>query len=234
MDESVGSSYVVVGCICCPIDKIAELEKQFHLMRLNFKCWGELDWSGLEEEYLEKYKQFTNIYFKEKDITFHSWAYRKPTAQELKKFFNGDEDSVMHKYEFLLLKNTLRRCVNAGIKNFYVIVDKLSGGFKQYMKTKKLLEQTASIRPSPNIIYFNPVDSRISSIMQISSLCTSAVRHTYEFDANQVNARLLDDYVRYLEKLNDNISLKFSPRIFPKLTDYKFHHISWKPLLSPK
>lgn len=227
LDESIGEKFVSIGCLCLPLNEVAELERKFITKRIEFKCWGELDWDSLSNQYLQKYIEFLKEYLTPKNVTFHSWVYPKPSSKEIDLYYQGNTDKVLYMQEFILLKNVLRKCVNCNYKNVYILLDNRDNVNKEYALTKKYLNESTEIYPKPNINFFQAVDSKICGAMQIASICTSAVRQNY--DDKSMDSRNCDIIVDELIKLNNGIDIVFNPKHLSPMFRYKFHHGLFDP-----
>lgn len=225
LDESFGQNHTVVGCLCVPKDNILALEKDFLTNRVKKNCWGELSWSGISSSYIEKYKKFLLGYLSNNNVTFHSWAYGNPDGN-----FRGNKNKLLHQHEYSLLKNTIRKCLNNGYKQFYILLDQGQSD-SEYALTRDYLEKTLSFKPKPEILFSSAVDSKIIGAMQISSICVCAVRYLYGTISSDVNKKLCDEIVSLLTKLNLDTSLIFSPK-YPRWDlSKKFSHCLFDPLL---
>jgi len=225
LDESFGQNHTVVGCLCVPKDDILELEQAFLTNRIKKNCWGELCWGGLSSSYIDKYKKFMSDYLSSKNVTFHSWAYANPDGS-----FKGDEKKLLHKHEYSLLKNTIRKCLNSGYKQFYILLD-TGQSDAEYALTRDYLEKTISFKPNPEILFSSAVDSKIVGAMQVSSICVSAVRYLYGTISTDVNKSLCEEIISLLTKLNLETPLNFSPKHPRWDLSKKFTHCLFDPLL---
>lgn len=225
LDESFGKSHVLIGCICTPLDFLPTLEGEFIEKRIENNCWGELDWPSISEDYISKYKDLLKTYLSHKEVTFHSWGYEIPGPE-----FKEDRSKLIFKHEYILLKNTLIKCVNGGYKKFYILLD---GGqsLKEYQLTKDYLEKQLVIKPKPEIIFYSSVDSKILATMQIVSICTSAVRYLYGNESSSKNKIVYDEIVSLLTELNGGVALNFNPKNPAWDLSRKFSHGLFDPLL---
>lgn len=225
LDESFSSKYTVIGCLCVPLDLLPKQEEGFINRRIKNNCWGELDWDGLSDGYIRKYEDFLQGYLEPKEITFHSWAYKNPGKE-----FKGDPNKLLFKHEYILLKNTVRKCVNSGYREFYILLDD-GQSLSEYQLTRGYLEKTITIKPYPKIKFYSQIDSKIVGAMQITSLCVSAVRYLYESESSDKNAELCNQIVSLLTKLNSDIPLNFNPKSPQWNLSRKLSHGLFDPIL---
>ncbi len=230
LDESIGNNYTVIGCLCFRLEDLPRYESEYISKRIHHKCWGELEWGKITSKYCPKYLDILKNYLEKPKITFHSWAYRQPSKKNLIEYFDNDGGSVIYKHECNHLKITIWKCVNYGIRDFYILLDERSDALPQYRLTREILEQPGLITPKPNIAFFSQIDSKICGAMQICSICTSAIRSCYETFAEEKKP-YFNEVIKLLTSLNNNIDLKFSPKKRPSLFQYKFQHCLFDPLL---
>jgi hypothetical protein len=225
LDESFGSQFTVVGCLCIPLSLLPRQEENFVNNRIKNNCWGELGWGGVSEEYIGKYIDFLQGYLEPEEITFHSWAYKNPGKE-----FRGDPNKLLHTHEYTLLKNTLIKSVNSGYREFYILLDD-GQSLSEYRLTREYLEKTITIRPCPKIMFYSQIDSKIVGAMQIASLCVSAVRYLYETKSSDKNVNSCNKIIATLTKLNSNTPLNFNPKAPKWNLSRKFSHGLFDPLL---
>jgi len=229
LDESFGESHTVIGCLCVPKKIILDSEQNFLANRVRKNCWGELSWGGLSTGYIDKYKKFLQDYLSTEKVTFHSWAYEDPDIR-----YKGDRKKILHKHEYSLLKNTIRKCLNEGYGEFYILLDK-GQAESEYALTRDYLEKTFSFNPKPKILFSSAVDSKIVGAMQISSICVSAVRYLYGTLSADANKKLCEEIITLLTQLNLDTPLNFSPRVPKWDLSKKFSHCLFNPqLIKPR
>ncbi len=224
LDESISNTYTVVGCLCVPLDLVSTQEENLVKTRIENKCWGEIDWDGISKGYIDKYKRILEKYLSHEKITFHSWAFKEPDAK-----FKENREKLLYQHEYLLLKHTLMKCLNAGYRKFYILLD--DGRSRQEHELTRRFLDTTNLRPKPEIVFFAHVDSKIIGAMQIASICVSAVRSLYEDEANDENKKYNNAIIELLTKLNSNTPLNFSPKKPAWDLSKKFTHCLFDSLL---
>lgn len=224
LDESFSNGFTTIGCLCLPIDKLREKEEKWIHNRISEKIWAELKWEKVCVNFLEKYKKFIVDYIEDDEITFHSWTYKTPSGNEVAKFYSGDSSKVFYCQAYLLLRSVIRKCLNGGYdNNFYIVVDETGKrGSQEYVKTKQMLIDDNNIRPRVIIEHCGQGNSSVCGALQISDICTGAVRYAYE--NRQTATSPSDEIKELLEKINKDIPLNYSPARLPKINEFKFHH----------
>lgn len=72
IDESIGQTNSVIGCLSFPFENLLKYEHILLQKRIEHKCWAELSWDGISETYLAKYIDFLVTYLSDECVTFHS------------------------------------------------------------------------------------------------------------------------------------------------------------------
>lgn len=224
LDECKGNDFVTIGCVCLPKVKLSNLEKNFIDSRVTERCWGELKWSKVTENYLEKYKNLSDVLLSDSEVTYHSWTYKKPSAIVRARHYGigTSQDDVIYRQAYLLIRNVIRKCKNSGYDGaFYIVADESGSGQEEYKKTNELLRNDTNIRGKTTIEFCSTGNSAALGSLQVADLCTGAVTSYYEANLrNEANQKL----VEHLVELNSKVPLTFNPARLPRLQDYKMHH----------
>lgn len=232
VDESFNGDYTTLGCIAIPLNLLPDYEKDYISTRLKEKVWAEVKWSKLTESYLGKYKVILKNYLSQKDVTFHSWTYKKPTREELNRFYSGDKDKVIYRQAYLLLRNVIRKVSNSGNEEpFYIVADETGPlGLEEYKITRDLLVGDKYINPHPKLEFCSQGNSQICGALQICDVLTGATQFLYD------SKKVVDDYtanelICFLKEINKGVPINNSCPAFPRLDDFKIHHclVKYKP-----
>lgn len=229
LDESISTNFLTIGCVVLPKAKLPELEKKQVQTRLDYKLWGEIKWSKGTQSYLEKYKLFLGNYLLDKEVTFHSWTLKRPTADEIRRYYDGDGKKILYKHAYLLIRNVIRKCRNAGYKGeFYVLPDTTGEmGKNEYVETQKILKSDSNIYPPATVEFCAEGNSQVCGALQVADLCTGAVGYTYEKDFKDTSYS--EGIVDYLKEINGGIDINFEYPSLPRMKQFKLHHCFYKP-----
>jgi hypothetical protein len=225
LDESIGSQYTTVGCLCLPDDQLSHLEFDFINLRLRHKVWAEVKWEKISKAYCQKYKDILSAYLSHGDVTFHSWTYRTPSSEERTRHYNGiSAEKVIYRHAYMLIRSVIWKCRNAGYQgSYYILADETGSlGQEEYKTTQSLLKGDSNIKPSPNIDFCTTGNSMSCGAMQVSDICAGAVMSHY--DEKYSGQAACKSIVDHLKSLNQGRELNFSPSKLPTLKSAKLHH----------
>lgn len=225
LDESLGTTYNTISCVCLHEETLVELEKNLVKFRLDNKLWGELKWQKISSRYTDKYIQFLEHYIGAAGVTFHTWTFKKPTRKELIDHYDSDKSKIVYVQAFLLIRSVIWKHRNSGYKgSYYILADSTEErGIYEYKTTNRLLRNDRRIFPKAEIDFCSTGASHICSALQIADLLAGATNHKYElcstgFEAGQ------NKIIDYLEEKNNNVPLNLSAPKLPKLYEFKIHH----------
>ncbi|HET9412475.1 MAG TPA: hypothetical protein VFO38_06610 [Candidatus Saccharimonadales bacterium] len=219
-----------IGCLCFPRAIMPELESVFIADRIKHRVWAEVKWSRLCTPYCDKYKSMVSNYLASSQVTYHSWTYSIPSAEERKQYYNGSDSSkIIYRHAYLLIRTVIWKCRNSGYRGpFYILADETGKlGREEYKITQELLKNDAKIDPPASIDFCNTGNSTSCGAMQVVDLLTGAVMSQYDEKFSKQDACI--DFVEHLTALNNGVPLTFSSPGFPRLGAQKMQHCLFKP-----
>ena len=222
LDECIGKKYTTLGCICLPKQELPALEKSFLERRLQEKCWGEIKWSKITDNYLGKYKHLADVYLKHESATFHSWTYEKVGVTDRLLHYGGaSQDDIIFRQAYLLIRSVIWKCSNYGYREpYYIVADDSGKGVREYKKINELLQKDSAVKRQAAIEFCSTGNSAAFGCLQIADLYTGAVASCYDELGNPTSIALRD----YFQSANKDVPLSFSPAKLPTLDAYKMHH----------
>lgn len=227
LDESFEGDYCSIGCVCLPSDKLPELEHRASQYRLKERLWGELKYSKITNTYLQKYIGFLEVVFSFEQLTFHSWTYKKPSAEEIRDFYLNEAGTVMYRQAYLLLRSIIRKNINSGYRgSYYILPDTSERSIREYATTQKLLASDSNINPKPSIDFCSEGNSAVCSALQAADICTGAVQSLYSSAASSKDC--VKSIVDSLQTINSGVPIDNSPTRLPALADYRLHHCFYR------
>ncbi|MCY4011061.1 MAG: hypothetical protein OXF30_03335 [Candidatus Saccharibacteria bacterium] len=228
IDESKSGSSTTVGCLCLPDSDFAKAEAMILDARIRERCWGEIKWQDARGDYASKYTRILADYFNCSDrVTFHSLTYKKLGSQaksRLKRLFpdrSWDEERVLDRRTYQLIRTVIWKCRQAGYDSSYYIIGDRRGSDDNsvYRTIGDLLAKDSKVRIKPQ--FCSTGTSAVLGSLQIADLCAGAIASCYEvsyhqLDTQQIKAKLIE--------INKNVELTYSPSRLPKLHDHRLHH----------
>lgn len=209
LDESEPGTTHVLGGLLVPLKVFSELEKKIIEFRVKNKLFGELKWSKVTPKYFDKYKDFSDIFFDSKDVTFHSICYRPVVA------------NAKAKAAYVLVRTLTWKINNAHLgDNLFILFD--SDGEPSKHLLKDVREYAAKDpRFKCKINFCHDVISHCYGIMQLADVILGSVSTSVNKDAKRNVAKT--DLLEYLVKRNNNIPLDYRLESFPQLYQQKIH-----------
>lgn len=205
IDESEESKKMILGGVLISKDKVPDFERDFVLLRIKHKLFGELKWQNIDQ-YFERYTDFLDLFFKY-DASFHAICYRHSA-----KKYNAS---------YILLRTITWKLQNAGLDNsLFVLFDNDGGLGNLGAKTIKEIAPK-DIRFKRKLEFCNQGTSHILGILQIADIITGAVCAA----VNDVSLSKEKQYiVDYITKKNDGLPLAWSSLKLPRLNQFKIHY----------
>jgi len=206
LDESEGHQKMVLGGILLSEDVLPNLEKEFVVLRIKHKLFGELKWNRIDQ-YYKRYCDFIDLLFDTKEVTFHSICYRR-----------GGTDK--YRAAFVLIRTITWKMQNAGINEpLYVLFDNDGDlGDREAREIRKIAD--VDPRFKQKLEFCSQGTSHILGAMQIADLFTGAVSSVINsMDMSSKRLHVVD----HITKRNNNVPLSWASLRLPKLYDFKIH-----------
>ena len=229
IDECEGHGKCVLGLIAIPLNQVANLERDFCVIRLETKTMGEISWKKISKNYIKKYLQFLDLFLNNTDATFHSITYSRD------KKYNA---------AYSLIRTVSWKLWNAGIKNdseLFILFDQNTeafpkpetievGGTKMievqefkssYDAIKKI--SAGDFRFRHKITYCNQGASHQLGLLQLTDLLTGAMSAVIN------NIKLSEEHTELIGHIYKSIGHDFEASraelSLPKLKSYKLHFL---------
>ena len=101
---------MVLGGVLISEKKLPEFEANFVRLRVQHKLFGEIKWQRIDQ-YHDRYCDFLDLFFDEKEMTFHSICYRRSGTDK-------------YRAAYALIRTITWKMQNAGINEpLYVLFD---------------------------------------------------------------------------------------------------------------
>jgi len=221
--------YLVIGSAWISKKALCELEKKATELRINSKCWGEVEWhktaGGLTPQLLQFYKDFIDLAFQDEKVLLHFIVVKKDLLR-MSEFHQQSEELVKYKFMHLLLSRHGKRLLttSAQKKDMHIIYD----SFQQSKKSqagKWSLKMRAYIESylGESIDHVQPCNSHISSLVQICDLVTGAIGTSWNVSPSKIHPHK-KEIMEHIEK-----RIGKGLRAPTALTDRDFNVWVWRP-----
>jgi hypothetical protein len=206
LDESKEHKEKILGGIVIPVEEIPSFERDFVLLRLKHKLFGEIKWQNIDKKYYLQYAEFVDLFLNNHKATFHSVCYR--------------DEKTKYRAGYVLIRSTGWKLKNAGIDNSLFILFDNEGNIGK-TETGRIKEFAPLDKQFKNKIEFcNQGASHVLGLLQISDIITGALCSVL----NKVKLPKEKQYiVDCLTLKNNGFPLNFRNTRFPSLNDYKIH-----------
>lgn len=208
LDESEEHQKMVLGGLLISEKILPNLEADFVRLRIKHKLFGEIKWHRIDQ-YCDRYCDFIDLFFDEKNITFHSICYRR-----------GGTDK--YRAGYALIRTITWKLQNAGINEpLYVLFDNDGNlGDKEAREIRKISEKDARFKQK--LEFCSQGTSHILGAMQIADLLTGAVCSTINSETTSAHKKKV---LEHISDKNNNIALDQARAslTLPKLNDFKIH-----------
>lgn len=205
LDESERCSKNVFGGILLPEQKLPDLEKDWTLLRLKHKLFAEIKWESIDQ-YYKRYCDFIDLFFNNKDITFHSICY----CNENKKY-----NAV-----YVLIRTITWKMQNAGLNEpLFILFDNNEGlGERETAEIKKIAQIDRGFKQ--RVEFCNQGTSHILGALQLADLLTGAICSKVN---NETINKKRDYVVKFIEDKN-KLPLDWAKDRLPQLNEFKIHY----------
>ncbi|MBI5530402.1 MAG: hypothetical protein HY918_02785, partial [Candidatus Doudnabacteria bacterium] len=204
----------VLGAFALPTNLLADFECEFIKFRIKNKCYAEFKWSKVTPTYVNKYKEFLDLFFSNSKATFHAICYRTRSQ----KF----------KAAYLLLRALARKIILAKPSSSLIIIfdENQKLGVVETKKIKEFAKKDLYFKLP--IDYCNQTSSHTLGVLQIADILSGALATKINGgDISKPHKELLS----YIESHN-TVPIDWSNPSFPSLYDYKMHFFD--PANNPK
>lgn len=206
LDESEENHKMILGGLLISEKKLPDFEFKFVKLRIKHKLFGELKWQRIDQ-YYKRYCDFIDLFFDEKDTTFHSICYRR-----------GGVDK--YKAAYILIRTITWKLQNAGITEpLYVLFDndgKL--GDDEAREIRKIAAKDKKFKQE--LEFCSQGTSHILGALQVADLITGAVCSVVNSIESSPHRQKVVDHIT---KKNSDIELSWSSLSLPKLDSLKIH-----------
>ncbi len=177
-DESgINKRFFVLGSVWAPKECVSDFERHVSELRLRFKCWGEVKWEKVSDHTSDDimcfYKEFI------KAISDMNAFFRFIVIDTKKLDEQKVTEELQLKFMYLLIsrnavRGELRKEVNPS--KLHILFDQFqesrqSRDEKWRQKTRSYIERYLDCE----IEHFQPCDSRINSLMQLTDIVTGLI-----------------------------------------------------------
>jgi hypothetical protein len=173
-DESgMSDRYWVIGSVWLPAQMLSTIEKEITELRLSKKCWGEVKWEKVSDQFLDFYKSFLTIVFS-KNPHFHCIVIDSQllTAEKIKQFHKkGGQREAFFKFYRLLLGYCIKKYMTDGEKNFHIVYDSTN----DTQELRRVFHDFVRLDARDCIQHIAPCTSHINSLVQFSDILSGAV-----------------------------------------------------------
>lgn len=232
-DESGNNSsdkYLVIGSVWIDKKNLSEFEKRVTELRLNSKCWGEIEWLKLNaassEHIIKFYKDFIKLAFDDLKIYFRFIIVKKDWVN-LKEYHQGSKELMQLKFMYLSISRYAENCLEKDKQNnLHIVFDsftesKTSKEEKWRIGTKDFIEKYLGC----GVEHLQPCCSHICSLIQLCDLFTGAVSTSWNTPPSKIS-ETKSDLIKYMEKL---VKTNFGTITLPSEKDFNIW--AWRPSL---
>lgn len=208
LDESEEHQKKVLGGLLISEKILPNFEADFVKLRIKHKLFGEIKWNRIDQ-YHQRYCDFIDLFFKEKNITFHSICYRREGVDK-------------YKAGYALIRTVTWKMQNANInESLYVLFDNDGSlGNKEAREIRKIAEKDGRFKQK--LEFCSQGTSHVLGAMQISDLITGAVCSTINLGTISMYKKKVLDHI--ISKNNgDSLDQAKISLSLPKLNDFKIH-----------
>jgi hypothetical protein len=235
-DESgidASSKYLIIGTVWIKKQDVSEFEKKVSKLRLDEKCWGEIEWLKLSgttaKNIIDCYKKFISLAFDDIKIHFRFIIVDKSLID--KKTYHKKSDELVHlKFMHLSISRYADRFLSVNDKlGLHIIFDSfqesnVSKEEKWRLQTKNYIERYLHCK----IEHFQPCNSHINSLVQLCDLFTGAVSAVWNKPTAKIT-KTQSGIIKHIEKLTDK---KLDALTLPSARDFNIW--VWRPSIDPR
>ena len=208
LDESEEHEKKVLGGLLLPEIDLPKLEHDFVALRVKHKLFGELKWTRIDQ-YHGRYCDFLDLFFDNKNITYHSICFRRGGEQK-------------YRAAYVLIRTITWKLQNAGINEpMYVLFDNDGNlGAREAKEIKKIAAGERAFKQK--LEFCSQGVSHILGALQLSDIITGALCAAVNKAHMHQDKKAVHDYI---VKRNNGVGLDWerSARL-PKLNELKIHY----------
>lgn len=228
------AKYFVFGSVWLEKQDVIEFEKKIISLRMEKRCWGEVEWlklssSSTSDAVLDFYKNFISLAFEGVKIFFRFIIVEK-NKLDMAIYHNNSEELVKLKFMHLSISRYAERFLDSAHKQgLHIIYDNFTESKKSRkeqwrIKTRDFIEKHLGC----SIEHFQPCDSHISSLVQLCDLFTGAVGTAWNTSPSKISISK-QVLMEHIESLTGK---KLNAITIP--TEKEFNIWVWKPVLAEK
>ncbi len=207
LDESEEHQKKVLGGLLLPETDLPNLERDFVALRVKHKLFGELKWTRIDQYHI-RYRDFLDLFFDGKGITYHSICFRRGGEQK-------------YRAAYVLIRTITWKLQNAGINEpMYVLFDNDGNlGEREVEEIKKIVAGDRMFKQK--LEFCNQGTSHVLGALQLSDIITGAVCAAVNQAPMHQNKKSVHDYIM---RKNNGVALDRTSALLPKLNELKIHY----------
>jgi hypothetical protein len=229
-DESGTDSttpFFVLGTVWVRKDDLIQFETEIIRLRLQKKCWGEIEWNKIggqstSSSVIDFYKNFLYLAFTKIPFSFHCIVVKK-SLLNLRTYHSNNMDLAKFKFFRLIIGKFGQKLPQNLRKKIFILYDQFNEtkASRENQWARKMRDTIENDIGSP-LEHIQPCDSHICSLIQFCDLLTGAVGAVWNgrLKTGHPKAEIVD----FIEK---NTKIKLNIATLPTATKYNIW--LWRP-----
>ncbi|MGZ8190890.1 MAG: DUF3800 domain-containing protein [Methylococcaceae bacterium] len=188
--EHDNSDVMVLGAICCPEERVEDINRQIKALRYQHSYKTELKWTKLHHKQIDFYKALIDLFLETEELRFKATVVLNKKALNHEQFNQGSHNNFYYKMFYY----TLRDFLVSG--NYYKI-------YLDYMDTQgrdkagKLMDVLHNATPGKVDIAAYIIRSHESQLIQLCDLLIGALSYSNRADIAH-ESKVKNELVDYL------------------------------------
>lgn len=219
--------YLVIGSAWISKDDLCEFEKMITKLRLERKCWGEIEWlktTPISIPMLQFYKDFIGYAFRKVPISFRFIVVEKALL-DMPRYHQNSQELIRFKFMHLLLSRHGQHFLPAKDRTgLHIVFDKFtqSKRARDEQWAYKMRGHIERYLGSP-IEHMQPCTSHICSLVQLCDLFTGAISTSWNVPPSKIS----DSKKELIELIERSTGKILRARTLP--TERDFNIWIWQP-----